>query len=58
MQVFLITLYPSGAQPFYRSGKIFKQNSPAGKKRAVKHHAGQKVYGLHLFLVIKAYPSN
>jgi hypothetical protein len=48
----------SSAQPFYQSGKIFEQKSPAGKKRAVKHHAGQKVYGLHLFLVIKAYSSN
>ncbi len=35
-------MYTSGAQPFYWNGKIFEQKSPAGKKRAVKHHAGQK----------------
>jgi hypothetical protein len=29
---------------FYQPGKIFEQKSPAGKKRAEKHHAGQKVY--------------
>jgi hypothetical protein len=42
-------VYCSGAQPFYRPGKIFEQKNPAGKKGAVKQFAGQKVYGLHLF---------
>jgi hypothetical protein len=40
--LFLHKLYTSGAQPFYRSGKIFEQKSLAGKKKAVKRHAGQK----------------
>jgi hypothetical protein len=35
-------LYNSCAQPFYRSGKIFEQKSPAGKKGDLKHHEGQK----------------
>ncbi len=44
----------SGAQPFYRSGKIFEQKSPLGKNRDVKHHEGQKSVWFTPILVTKA----